>query len=150
MGRNKVCIFQPFHSLFDQQHFIQKKGGRRPPPDDDRADLIEKPDMVNERFFSYYKAQNIVPEEEWEAFLESLRTHLPTTFRVAGSRQCVTTVLESLSSSDWEGRTANTLNATIRDVHVPGLSNVEFEGQQILPPVQLPWCVLCLPCLSLC
>ncbi|KXN81699.1 tRNA (cytosine(34)-C(5))-methyltransferase [Leucoagaricus sp. SymC.cos] len=78
--------------------------------------------MVNERFFSYYKAQKIVPEEEWNSFLEAIRDHLPTTFRVAGSRQ-----------------TANTLNGTIRDVHVPGLSNVEFEGQRVSPPVQLPW-----------
>ncbi|KAF5343843.1 hypothetical protein D9756_011343 [Leucocoprinus leucothites] len=99
-----------------------KRGGRRPPPDDNRSDLIEKADMVNERFFSYYKAQNIIPEDEWESFLESIRDHLPTTFRVAGSRQ-----------------TANTLNATIRDVHVPALSNIEFEGQRIPPPMTLPW-----------
>jgi multisite-specific tRNA:(cytosine-C5)-methyltransferase len=46
-------------------------------------------DMVNERFFAYYKAQNIVPEEDWSAFLASIRSHLPTTFRVAGSRQYV-------------------------------------------------------------
>lgn len=36
-------------------------------------------------------------------------------------------------------RIATTLNATIRDVHVPSLSNVVFEGQPIPPPVQIPW-----------
>lgn len=36
-------------------------------------------------------------------------------------------------------RTANTLNTTIRDVHVPALSDVEFEGQSIPPPMSLPW-----------
>jgi hypothetical protein len=45
--------------------------------------------MENERFNAYYKAQNIVPEDEWESFMNALRQHLPTTFRVAGSRQCV-------------------------------------------------------------
>lgn len=45
--------------------------------------------MVNERFFGYYKAQKIVPDEEWDDFVEALRQHLPTTFRVTGSRQCV-------------------------------------------------------------
>ena len=43
--------------------------------------------MENERFFAYYKAQKIVPKEEWDGFVEALRQHLPTTFRVAGSRQ---------------------------------------------------------------
>ncbi|KAF9444637.1 cytosine-5--methyltransferase, partial [Macrolepiota fuliginosa MF-IS2] len=99
-----------------------KKGGRRPPPDENRTDLIEKADMVNDRFFSYYKVQNIVPEEEWESFLGAIRSHLPTTFRVAGSRE-----------------TANTLNSAIRDVHVPALSDIEFEGQKIPPPEKLPW-----------
>ncbi|KAF9561390.1 cytosine-5--methyltransferase [Agrocybe pediades] len=78
--------------------------------------------MQNERLFAYYKAQNIVPEEEWDQFVDTLRQHLPTTFRVAGSRQ-----------------TAQTLNSTIKDVHVPSLSNVVFEGQKIPPPVQIPW-----------
>lgn len=54
---------------------------------EDRTDLIEKVDMNNERFSSYYKAQKIVPEDEWELLLNSLRQPLPTTFRVSGSRQ---------------------------------------------------------------
>ncbi|KAF8156676.1 S-adenosyl-L-methionine-dependent methyltransferase [Crassisporium funariophilum] len=99
-----------------------KGKGRSRKPQDDRSDLIEKIDMQNERFYAYYKAQKIVPDEEWDLFMDALRQHLPTTFRVAGSRQ-----------------TANTLNATIKDVHVPSLSNVIFEGQQIPPPVQIPW-----------
>ncbi|KIK68078.1 hypothetical protein GYMLUDRAFT_155330 [Collybiopsis luxurians FD-317 M1] len=78
--------------------------------------------MKNDRFFAYYQAQNIVPQDEWESFLEALRTPLPTTFRVAGSRQI-----------------AKSLNDTIKDVHVPLLSNVTFEDQQLPPPVQLPW-----------
>ncbi|RDB16064.1 Multisite-specific tRNA:(cytosine-C(5))-methyltransferase trm4b [Hypsizygus marmoreus] len=97
-------------------------GGGNKPSDDYRTDLIEKADMHNERFTSYYKAQGIVPEDEWDAFLDAMRQHLPTTFRVAGSRQI-----------------ANTLNDTIKNVHVPSLSNVIFEDQQIPPPVQIPW-----------
>ncbi|KNZ76958.1 Putative tRNA (cytosine-5-)-methyltransferase C23C4.17 [Termitomyces sp. J132] len=78
--------------------------------------------MDNERFRTYYQAQNLVPEEEWETFYDALKQHLPTTFRVAGSRQV-----------------ANTLNRTIQDVHVPALSDVIFEDQRIPPPVQIPW-----------
>ncbi|KAJ6578593.1 S-adenosyl-L-methionine-dependent methyltransferase [Mycena sp. CBHHK59/15] len=78
--------------------------------------------MNNPRFTTYYQSQNIVAADEWDQFIEALRTPLPTTFRVAGSRQ-----------------TAQSLNATLRDVHVPTLSNVVFEEQSIPPPVQIPW-----------
>ncbi|KAJ3802810.1 S-adenosyl-L-methionine-dependent methyltransferase [Lentinula aff. detonsa] len=96
--------------------------GKQAKSDEYRTDLIEKADMKNERFFAYYKAQNILSEDEWDDFLEALRTPLPTTFRVAGSRQI-----------------AKSLNETIKDVHVPSLSNVTFEDQKLPPPVQLPW-----------
>ncbi|KAG6811829.1 hypothetical protein H0H92_005626 [Tricholoma furcatifolium] len=100
-----------------------KKGNKKGLDDDEnRTNLIEKSNMDNERFKAYYKAQNLVPEDEWETFYDALKQHLPTTFRVAGSRQ-----------------TANTLNQTIRDVHVPTLSNVIFEDEKIPPPVQIPW-----------
>ncbi|KAF7348468.1 S-adenosyl-L-methionine-dependent methyltransferase [Mycena venus] len=102
-----------------------KRGGRRghkPKDDVYRTDLVEKADMHNDRFTTYYRSQKIVPDDEWDVFMESLRTPLPTTFRVAGSRQ-----------------TAQSLNATLRDNHVPNLSNVVFEDQPIPPPVQVPW-----------
>lgn len=54
--------------------------------------------------------------------LDVTRRHLPTTFRVAGSRQ-----------------TAHSLNQTITNVHVPSLSDIVFKDEKILPPVQLPW-----------
>ncbi|KAG6873618.1 hypothetical protein C0995_013549 [Termitomyces sp. Mi166 len=87
-----------------------------------RSDAIDKADMDNERFKAYYQAQNLVPEEEWETFYDALKQHLPTTFRVAGSRQV-----------------ANTLNQAIKDVHVPALSDVIFEDQKLPPPVQISW-----------
>lgn len=31
----------------------------------------------------------MLPESEWEAFMTSLRTPLPTTFRFTGSKACV-------------------------------------------------------------
>ncbi|OSD00483.1 cytosine-5--methyltransferase [Trametes coccinea BRFM310] len=99
----------------------QKAGGR-----DDaawaRTDVIEREHMKNERFEKYYKAQNILPESEWDAFLEKMKDPLPTTFRVAGSRQA-----------------ARLLNDTIKNVHVPHLAGVVFEGEAVSPPQQLPW-----------
>ncbi|KIY61510.1 cytosine-5--methyltransferase [Cylindrobasidium torrendii FP15055 ss-10] len=87
-----------------------------------RTDLLDKSSMTNERLFSYYKDQAIIPEEEWDVFVEALRDHLPTTFRLSGSRQ---------------GKLA--LNEIIKNKHVPTLMDVEFEDQKIPPPVQIPW-----------
>ena len=39
--------------------------------------------MNNAAFESYYKAQNIIPAEEWEDVLQSLRQPLPSTFRIS-------------------------------------------------------------------
>ena len=50
------------------------------------SDGTYKPyDKNNETFEKYYKAQQIVPVEEWDAFMDSLRTPLPTSFRINGS-----------------------------------------------------------------
>ncbi|KAJ2926378.1 hypothetical protein H1R20_g10705, partial [Candolleomyces eurysporus] len=88
-----------------------------------RTDLIEKLDMHNERFTRYYRKQSLFADEkEFEEMLDAMRRHLPTTFRVAGSRQ-----------------TAHSLNKTITDVHVPSLSDIVFEDEKLPPPVQLPW-----------
>ncbi len=51
------------------------------------SDIVDKTDMKNERFEKYYRAQGILADDEWECFMESMRGPLPTTFRVAGSRQ---------------------------------------------------------------
>jgi multisite-specific tRNA:(cytosine-C5)-methyltransferase len=79
--------------------------------------------MHNECFARYSKKQSLFDDEkEFEEMLDAMRRYLPTTFRVAGSRQ-----------------TAHSLNQTITDVHVPSLSDIVFEDEKILPPVQLPW-----------
>ncbi|CAE6527541.1 unnamed protein product [Rhizoctonia solani] len=78
--------------------------------------------MENEAFEKYYKAVGIVSEAEWDEFWASLKVILPTTFRVTGSRA-----------------TAQELNSIIKEQHVPSLKGVEFEGQVVQPPRQLPW-----------
>lgn len=78
--------------------------------------------MNNARFESYYKTQKIVPEDQWDAFMDALRDPLPTTFRVAGSRQV-----------------ARALNDVVRDTYIPSLTDLVFEGEAIPPPRQIPW-----------
>ncbi|KAI0325731.1 S-adenosyl-L-methionine-dependent methyltransferase [Cubamyces sp. BRFM 1775] len=99
-----------------------QKSGSRDDPAWARTDVIEREHMKNGRLEEYYKAQNILPDDEWDAFLETMKNPLPTTFRVAGSRQA-----------------ARLLNDTIKDVHVPHLGGVVFEGEAVSPPQQIPW-----------
>ncbi|OCH92740.1 S-adenosyl-L-methionine-dependent methyltransferase [Obba rivulosa] len=106
-----------------------KKGGRRGgksggrnADDAYRTDVVEKIDMHNERFEKYYKSQGVLPDDEWDRFLEAMRAPLPTTFRVAGSRQA-----------------ARLLNDVIRSTYVPHLADVVFEGESVTPPAQIPW-----------
>ncbi|THH19611.1 hypothetical protein EW146_g1598 [Bondarzewia mesenterica] len=54
--------------------------------------------------------------------MDKLREPLPTTFRVAGSRQ-----------------TAMVLKETIEKTYVPQLASVVFEDEPVGPPVQLSW-----------
>ena len=117
------------------------RGGKSRNDDVFRSDIVEVGDMNNERFNKYYKEQNILPDDEWNAFLGSLRQVLPTTFRVAGSRQCVNPPEHTLHLTHSVPRTARLLNDTIKTTHVPHLAGVVFEGEAVAPPKQIPWCV---------
>ena len=96
--------------------------------------------MNNARFELYYKTQAIVPEDQWDAFLDALKEPLPTTFRVAGSRQLRSSCLYSVFRCSMGYRVARALNDVVRDTYIPSLTNLEFEGEAIPPPGQIPWC----------
>ena len=96
MARNKVrpiCILAPDSSSSCSQKGAGKGKGRAPANSGDGGDdswrsaVILKEDMNNERFEKYYKAQGILSDDEWASFMDAMRTPLPTTFRVTGSRQ---------------------------------------------------------------
>ncbi|GAA5868521.1 hypothetical protein JCM3774_005412 [Rhodotorula dairenensis] len=78
--------------------------------------------MTNETFNNYYKAQGIIPEAEWDDFIKAFRQPLPTTFRLTSSRP-----------------TAQALNQHIKDVYVPFLTGLEYEGTNLSPPKPLEW-----------
>lgn len=82
----------------------------------------------NEKWEAYYKALNIIPEDEWAKFKETCRTDLPLTFRITGSKAH-----------------AEEVNQKFLDDHVANLKDVEFEGLPLAPkniafyPDQLGW-----------
>lgn len=55
--------------------------------------------MNNEAFVEYYKAQGIVPAEEWDTFIEWLRKPLPMTFRINGSGHQAAAIRDKLKVS---------------------------------------------------
>ncbi|RUS20585.1 S-adenosyl-L-methionine-dependent methyltransferase [Jimgerdemannia flammicorona] len=76
----------------------------------------------NEKLKSYYKAQKILPEAEWDAFWETLQKPLPTTFRMTGSRSVALELRDALENE-----------------YVPSLLDVEIDGQKVDPPKPLAW-----------
>ncbi|GMH39645.1 hypothetical protein BSKO_07543 [Bryopsis sp. KO-2023] len=72
----------------------------------------------SEKFEHYYKAQGLVPEGEWDEFLETLRRPLPVTFRING-----------------RGRFADALKATIDKM----CQKPEMGGQENIVPKCLTW-----------
>lgn len=66
--------------------------------------------------------QTFIPEGEFDDFLASLRTPLPSTFRITGNRASAVDVRESL-----------------QDVYFERLKGVEVDGEEIQPPKPIPW-----------
>lgn len=53
---------------------------------------------VMQLFVEYYKKQGVVPEGQWEEFMEVLKTPLPTTFRINGTGKFATDLRDKLES----------------------------------------------------
>ena len=49
-------------------------------------------------FVEYYQKQGVVPEGQWEEFMEVLKTPLPTTFRINGTGKFATDLRDKLES----------------------------------------------------
>ncbi|KAH9039587.1 cytosine-5--methyltransferase [Lactarius pseudohatsudake] len=99
------------------------KGGDATAADDEkREDHLEKSDMQNSKFEAYYRKQLPLDDDEWSKFMDTFREPLPSTFRIAGGRE-----------------TAAVLTSVMEKTYIPHLSDVEFEGQLVPPPVPIPW-----------
>ncbi|GAA6012735.1 hypothetical protein JCM10207_005344 [Rhodosporidiobolus poonsookiae] len=101
-----------------------KRGGRggksaNPPK---RSDTYRNVEQKNDTFETYYKQQQILPEGEYDQWLAALKEPLPTTFRLTSSRP-----------------TAAALNEHIKQVYVPYLTGLEYEGKKLQPPQPLAW-----------
>lgn len=71
-------------------HWFQGKDEWRKPAQRAYTEIIRE----NADFVAYYKTQNIVPDAEWNTFIESLKENLPAAFRITGSKAETKTLLE--------------------------------------------------------
>ncbi|KAG2194054.1 hypothetical protein INT47_008138 [Mucor saturninus] len=116
--------------------FGRKKRGayKNKPKTDEKVEEEKKQKYFDERkpyaeiekdnldFKNYYMKQGILSPEEFEEFYKFIKTILPSTFRITGSR---TTAMEILE--------------VVEKVYVPSMQNVVIDGHRIEPPKPLPW-----------
>ncbi|KAA6424209.1 MAG: tRNA (cytosine-5-)-methyltransferase NSUN2 [Trebouxia sp. A1-2] len=84
----------------------------------------ERSEYNNELFVEYYKKQGVVPEGQWEEFMEVLKTPLPTTFRINGTGKFATDLRDKLES--------DFLSNFNKDP-------IMVAGETLQPPRPLPW-----------
>jgi multisite-specific tRNA:(cytosine-C5)-methyltransferase len=106
--------------------------------DEKRDDLLQKCDMKNSKFDAYYRKQLPLDDEEWSIMMDTFREPLPSTFRIAGGRECVD-LSYLCRNDDTLSRTAAVLTSVMEKTYIPHLSGVVFEDQLVPPPVPIPW-----------
>lgn len=77
MGRNYKANFAK------KKRDRKQKSEQEAPPKNERPVAYEEIIKENEKFTRYYKRMNICPENEWDSFIETLKSDLPTTFRIS-------------------------------------------------------------------
>jgi tRNA (cytosine34-C5)-methyltransferase len=85
MGRRKAG-FRKNHQ-FSQQKQGGQSDTRKP-----YMDIVKE----NEKFVKYYETQNVCKSEEFDEFITSLKTDLPATFRITGSKGEACKMLETV------------------------------------------------------
>ena len=96
--------------------------------------MISAPDCP--KFEAYYRAQGILDESEWPAFLASLRTKLPTTFRlstISGMHyHLLHTLTHALQATPEQNKMGLATSYTYTDVQTKVSSVID-------PPTPLAW-----------
>ncbi|XP_050718595.1 tRNA (cytosine(34)-C(5))-methyltransferase-like [Eriocheir sinensis] len=88
----------------------------------------------NKNFETFYKAQKIVPEEEWDEFLTRMKENLPAAFRLTGTKNMACALLRVLKETFFE---------PLSQITPPELTPEEQEaGEEPVKPLKplcLPW-----------
>ncbi|XP_008293392.1 RNA cytosine C(5)-methyltransferase NSUN2 [Stegastes partitus] len=82
------------------------------------ADIVKE----NKLFEHYYKEQGLVPEEEFEQFMDAMREPLPATIRITGYKSHAKEILHCL-----------------KEKYFKDIQEVDIDGQKIEAPQALSW-----------
>ncbi|CAL1584419.1 unnamed protein product [Knipowitschia caucasica] len=82
------------------------------------ADIVKE----NKLFEHYYKKLGLVPDEEFEQFMEAMREPLPATIRITGYKSHAKEILHCL-----------------KDKYFKDIKDLEIDGQTIEAPQPLSW-----------
>ena len=82
------------------------------------ADIVKE----NKLFESYYKELGLVPDGEFEQFMEAMREPLPATIRITGYKSHAKEILH-----------------TLKEKYFKEIQEVEIDGQKIEAPQPLSW-----------
>ncbi|CAK9830295.1 tRNA (cytosine(34)-C(5))-methyltransferase [Anthophora retusa] len=88
-------------------------------PHHNYADIIRE----NKDFEDYYKTQKIVPEEQWDSFMSTMKKNLPVAFRLTGSKVEAKRLLETIKGDFFK---------EILNAHMEDNSESSEEGKDIL------------------
>lgn len=80
-------------------YIMQKKDEWDITPHHNYADIIRE----NKDFENYYKTEQIVPEEQWDSFINTMRKNLPVAFRITGSKIEAKALLETIKGDFFKG-----------------------------------------------
>lgn len=75
----------------------------------------------NELFEEYYKTQGIIPPEEWDEFMTTLRSPLPSSIRITSFKSQAKDMVENIQSIFSK------------------LCDVEVDGEKVPPPKCIEW-----------
>ena len=78
----------------------------------------------SEAFESYYRESGVVPEEEWDAFIGTLREPLGVSFRITGHH---------------EDPSSTSLRNYMEKAHIAHLGGLVMDDQPVPPPYPIAW-----------
>lgn len=87
MGRN-------YKANFAKKKRERKQKGKGEAPKAERPAAYEEIVKENDKFTRYYKHMKICPDSEWDSFIETLQSDLPTTFRISSSQSTAKKMLK--------------------------------------------------------
>ncbi|CAD6234356.1 GSCOCG00001847001-RA-CDS [Cotesia congregata] len=87
-----------------KKNFAEKRREKKENSGQFKKSLGRYNDIVRENkdFETYYKAQNVIPDDQWDAFITTIRENLPSAFRITGSQTEAKALLKIIKGDFFE------------------------------------------------